>query len=93
MIFLHGCEFELAVINLVQTAAMRKTGIRKTQTDKVYFLPTMFFLLWLVVGSVGGYAFLKGTNEKQNQNHFELMARIIEMDLYPYCSCVNWSFI
>ena len=33
--FLHGCGYELAVINSVQTAAMRKTGIRKTKTDKV----------------------------------------------------------
>ena len=33
--FLHGCGFELAVINPVQTAAMRKTSIRKTKTDKV----------------------------------------------------------
>ena len=33
--FLHGCGFDLAVINPVQTAAMRKTGIRKTKTDKV----------------------------------------------------------
>ena len=33
--FLHSCGFELAVINPVQTAAMRKTGIRKTKTDKV----------------------------------------------------------
>lgn len=35
MFFLHSCGFELAVINPVQTAAMRKTGIRKTKTDKV----------------------------------------------------------
>lgn len=33
--FLHSLEFNLAVINPVQTAAMRKTGIRKTKTDKV----------------------------------------------------------
>ena len=33
--FLHNCGFDLAVINPVQTAAMRKTGIRKTKTDKV----------------------------------------------------------
>lgn len=33
--FLHSCDFKLAVINPVQTAAMRKTGIRKTKTDKV----------------------------------------------------------
>lgn len=33
--FLHGCGFDLAVINPVQTAAMRKTDIRKTKTDKV----------------------------------------------------------
>lgn len=33
--FLHGCGFDLAVINPVQAAAMRKTGIRKTKTDKV----------------------------------------------------------
>lgn len=33
--FLHSCGFDLAVINPVQTAAMRKTGIRKTKTDKV----------------------------------------------------------
>ncbi|MDE6132137.1 MAG: IS110 family transposase, partial [Oscillospiraceae bacterium] len=32
---LNGCGFELAVTNPVQTAAMRKTGIRKTKTDKV----------------------------------------------------------
>ncbi len=33
--FLHSLGFNLAVINPVQTAAMRKTGIRKTKTDKV----------------------------------------------------------
>ena len=33
--FLHSLDFNLAVINPVQTAAMRKTGIRKTKTDKV----------------------------------------------------------
>ena len=33
--FLHSQHFKLAVINPVQTAAMRKTGIRKTKTDKV----------------------------------------------------------
>ena len=33
--FLHSQQFKLAVINPVQTAAMRKTGIRKTKTDKV----------------------------------------------------------
>lgn len=33
--FLHSSGFKLAVINPVQTAAMRKTGIRKTKTDKV----------------------------------------------------------
>lgn len=33
--FLHSLGFSLAVINPVQTAAMRKTGIRKTKTDKV----------------------------------------------------------
>ena len=33
--FLHSQRFKLAVINPVQTAAMRKTGIRKTKTDKV----------------------------------------------------------
>lgn len=33
--FCTGCGYELAVINPVQTAAMRKTGIRKTKTDKV----------------------------------------------------------
>lgn len=33
--FLHSQHYKLAVINPVQTAAMRKTGIRKTKTDKV----------------------------------------------------------
>ena len=33
--FLHSQHYDLAVINPVQTAAMRKTGIRKTKTDKV----------------------------------------------------------
>ena len=33
--FLHSQHYNLAVINPVQTAAMRKTGIRKTKTDKV----------------------------------------------------------
>ena len=33
--FLHGSGFRLAVINPIQTAAMRKTGIRKTKTDKI----------------------------------------------------------
>lgn len=33
--FLHSLGFQLAVINPVQTAAMRKTGIRKTKTDKI----------------------------------------------------------
>lgn len=33
--FLHRLDFKIAVINPVQTAAMRKTGIRKTKTDKV----------------------------------------------------------
>lgn len=33
--FLHSQHYRLAVINPVQTAAMRKTGIRKTKTDKV----------------------------------------------------------
>lgn len=33
--FLHSLHYKLAVINPVQTAAMRKTGIRKTKTDKV----------------------------------------------------------
>ncbi len=33
--FLHSLDFNLAVINPVQTAAMRKTDIRKTKTDKV----------------------------------------------------------
>ena len=33
--FLHSMGYKLAVINPVQTAAMRKTGIRKTKTDKV----------------------------------------------------------
>jgi len=33
--FLHSLRFSLAVINPVQTAAMRKTDIRKTKTDKV----------------------------------------------------------
>ena len=33
--FLHAQGYRLAVINPVQTAAMRKTGIRKTKTDKI----------------------------------------------------------
>ena len=33
--FLHSQHYKLAVINPVQTAAMRKTSIRKTKTDKV----------------------------------------------------------
>lgn len=33
--FLHSMGFRLAVINPIQTAAMRKTGIRKTKTDKI----------------------------------------------------------
>ncbi len=33
--FLYSHGFEFTVINPVQTAAMRKTGIRKTKTDKV----------------------------------------------------------
>lgn len=33
--FLHSQHYKLAVINPVQTAAMRKTGIRKAKTDKV----------------------------------------------------------
>lgn len=33
--FLHSSGFKLAVINPVQTAAMRETGIRKTKTDKI----------------------------------------------------------
>ena len=33
--FLHAQEYRLAVINPVQTAAVRKTGIRKTKTDKI----------------------------------------------------------
>ncbi len=33
--FLHSQHYKLVVINPVQTAAMRKTGIRKTKTDKV----------------------------------------------------------
>ena len=32
--FLHSQHYKLAVINPVQTAAMRKTSIRKTKTDK-----------------------------------------------------------
>ncbi len=33
--FLHAQGYRLAVINPVQTAAVRKTGIRKTKTDKI----------------------------------------------------------
>lgn len=33
--FLHAQGYQLAVINPVQTAAVRKTGIRKTKTDKI----------------------------------------------------------
>lgn len=33
--FLHTQGYRLAVINPVQTAAVRKTGIRKTKTDKI----------------------------------------------------------
>lgn len=33
--FLHSQGYKLAVINPVQTAAVRKTGIRKTKTDKI----------------------------------------------------------
>lgn len=33
--FLHSQGFHLAVINPVRTAAIRKTGIRKTKTDKI----------------------------------------------------------
>ena len=33
--FLHAQDYRLAVINPVQTAAVRKTGIRKTKTDKI----------------------------------------------------------
>ena len=33
--FLHSLGYRLAVINPVQTAAVRKTGIRKTKTDKI----------------------------------------------------------
>lgn len=33
--FLHSLGFNLAVINPIQTAAMRKTGLRKTKTDKI----------------------------------------------------------
>ena len=33
--FLHAHGYRLAVINPVQTAAVRKTGIRKTKTDKI----------------------------------------------------------
>ena len=33
--FLHSLGYKLAVINPVQTAAVRKTGIRKTKTDKI----------------------------------------------------------
>ena len=33
--FLHSQGYRLAVINPVQTAAVRKTGIRKTKTDKI----------------------------------------------------------
>ncbi len=33
--FLHAQEYRLAVINPVQTAAVRKTGIRKAKTDKI----------------------------------------------------------
>jgi len=33
--FLHAQGYHLAVINPVQTAAVRKTGIRKTKTDKI----------------------------------------------------------
>ncbi len=33
--FLNGLGYEIAVINPVQTAAIRKTGIRKTKTDKI----------------------------------------------------------
>jgi transposase len=33
--FLHSIGFKLAVINPIQTATLRKTGIRKTKTDKV----------------------------------------------------------
>lgn len=33
--FLHSLGYRLAVIDPVQTAAVRKTGIRKTKTDKI----------------------------------------------------------
>ncbi len=33
--FLHSLGYRLAVINPVQTAAVRKTGIRKTKNDKI----------------------------------------------------------
>lgn len=33
--FLHAQGYRLAVINPIQTAAVRKTGIRKTKTDKI----------------------------------------------------------
>lgn len=46
--FLHSLGYKLAVINPIQTASLRKTGIRKTKTDKV---DTMLIIKSLSINS------------------------------------------